>query len=331
MYLGPSNEQLELRTALREVLSEACPAAVVRSAWDETGRGPQREIWRVLGDVGLLGVLAPPELNGLGGDEVDLVALLEECGRFAVPGPLVEHVAVGVPVLAGAGREEGARAVDGSVIATAGVRGTRAVPFADTADLYISIGDDEVTLTMRSDLHVGDRVPMVDRSVRTFDVTVGASEPLHVSSVPGIADRAALAAAAMLLGLADHLVHTTVEYVRTRTQFGAAIGSYQAVKHHLATALVALVHARPVVYRAAHALSAGETHAARDVSFAKVYASRAAHLASRTALQCHGAIGYSWEHDLHLWMKRVWTLTPAWGTVSFHEARVADAVIGDAA
>jgi alkylation response protein AidB-like acyl-CoA dehydrogenase len=328
MYLGPTSEQLELRAALREVLSEACPAGVVRAAWDGAATHPYRELWRLLGDIGLLGVLAPLERNGLGGTEMDLVLLLEECGRFAVPGPLLEHVAVGVPVLTEADRDEGIAAAGGSVIATAGSRGSRSMPFADDADLCISIAADGVALSPRSEFDIGDQLATVDHSVRTFDVTFRSSEPLHVASVSKIRDRAALAASALLLGLADHLIQATVEYVKTRKQFNVAIGSQQAIKHHLATALVALVHARPAVYRAAHALAEGEAEGARDVSFAKVYASRAAHLASRTALQCHGAIGYSWEHDLHLWMKRVWILTPAWGTVSFHEARVADAVIG---
>jgi alkylation response protein AidB-like acyl-CoA dehydrogenase len=120
-----------------------------------------------------------------------------------------------------------------------------------------------------------------------------------------------------------------VEHVRVRTQFGKAVGSQQAVKHQLASALIAVEHARPVVYRAAYALAGNEPDSTRDTSFAKVYAHRAAALAARTALQCHGAIGYSWEHDLHLWIKRVWSLAPAWGTVAHHEQTVAAAVLDD--
>jgi hypothetical protein len=141
------------------------------------------------------------------------------------------------------------------------------------------------------------------------------------------ADRATLAVAAQLIGLAGHMIEMTVQYVKARTQFGVAIGSQQAIKHRLATSLVALEHARPVVLGAAYALANGHRHRRRDVSHAKVYAWRAAHASANAALQCHGAIGYTWEHDLQLWMKRVWALGPSWGTVAEHELRVADAVL----
>jgi alkylation response protein AidB-like acyl-CoA dehydrogenase len=113
-----------------------------------------------------------------------------------------------------------------------------------------------------------------------------------------------------------------------RKQFGSAIGSFQAVKHHLADALVKLEFARPVVYRAAYSMSHRSESAALHVSMAKVYASEAALLAARTALQCHGAIGYSYEHDLHLWMKRAWALAATWGDASWHRARVGKLVLG---
>ncbi|MHB8594451.1 MAG: acyl-CoA dehydrogenase family protein [Acidimicrobiales bacterium] len=135
-------------------------------------------------------------------------------------------------------------------------------------------------------------------------------------------DRGAMASAALLLGVADRLVSMAAEYATQRTQFGKAIGSFQAVKHHLAGALVRLEFARPLVYRAAWSLSEGAPDASRDASMAKAVASEAATLAARVALQVHGAIGYTWEHDLHLWMKRAWTLASAWGDAASHRARV---------
>ena len=141
-------------------------------------------------------------------------------------------------------------------------------------------------------------------------------------------DRAALGTAAQLVGLADRMLDMTVAYVKDRHQFGVPVGSYQAVKHHLANALLKISYARPAVYRAAYGLTHDEPNASRDVSFAKVYANRAASFTARVALQCHGAIGYSFEYDLQLWMKRAWVLEPAWGDTRFHQARVADAVLG---
>jgi alkylation response protein AidB-like acyl-CoA dehydrogenase len=135
-------------------------------------------------------------------------------------------------------------------------------------------------------------------------------------------DRGALGCAAQLCGVSARMIEMTADYVKERHQFGVPVGSYQAIKHHLANALLQLEYARPAVYYAAY------TGEARDVSFAKVYASRAGDTAARVSLQCHGAIGYSFEYDLHLFMKRAWALARQWGTEDFHRNRVADAVIG---
>ena len=125
-----------------------------------------------------------------------------------------------------------------------------------------------------------------------------------------------------------HQIAATVDYTATRCQFGVPVGSYQALKHHVADALLLLEHARPAVYRAAWSVATGQATRGRDVSMARVMADRAAARAARVALQCHGAIGYTWEHDLHLWLKRVWVLERAWGTTAHHRARVAAAVVG---
>src|SRR5439155_24977645 len=107
-----------------------------------------------------------------------------------------------------------------------------------------------------------------------------------------------------------------------REQFGRPVGSFQAVKHHLADVLVQLELARPVVYRAAWSLAHRLPERSTHVSMAKACASDAAGEAARAALQCHGAIGYSFEHDLHLWMKRAWALARTWGDAAWHRARI---------
>src|SRR5439155_26410495 len=140
-------------------------------------------------------------------------------------------------------------------------------------------------------------------------------------------DRAALATAAELCGLGQHLIAVTVEYVKVRRQFGSPVGSFQAVKHMLADAHLGIEFARPVVYRAAWSMARGRPDRSVHVSMAKAMASEAALRAARAALQCHGAIGYSFEYDLHLWMKRVWALAAAWGDAAWHRARVASAVL----
>jgi len=118
------------------------------------------------------------------------------------------------------------------------------------------------------------------------------------------------------------------EYAKERHQFGKPIGSFQAIKHKLADALLHLEFARPVVYRAADSLARATETQQRDVSMAKAYAADAATGAARAALQTLGAIGYTQEHDLHIWMKRAWSLSAAWGNAEHHRARVAHEVLG---
>jgi alkylation response protein AidB-like acyl-CoA dehydrogenase len=175
----------------------------------------------------------------------------------------------------------------------------------------------------------------VDGARRLFRVTWSPSPATRIArgataraALARAFERGALGASAVLLGLARHLIDATVEYAKVRKQFGSAIGSFQAVKHQLADALVKLEFARPVVYRAAYSMSRASESGPLHVSMAKVYASEAALAASRSALQCHGAIGYSYEHDLHLFMKRAWALAAAWGDASWHRARVGKLVLG---
>jgi len=144
-------------------------------------------------------------------------------------------------------------------------------------------------------------------------------------------DRGALACASGQLGVADRLIEMASAYACQREQFGVPIGSFQAVKHMLATAKVKLEYARPAVHRAAHAVAADTRGRSVTVSMAKVMACDAAALAARTALQVHGAIGYTWEQDLHIWMRRAWSLEMAWGRNDFHRRRVGDAILSEGA
>jgi len=328
-----SEDQLAFADAVRDLLGHACPPEAVRAAWSGAGPGYDPELWRRLGDMGVLGVLAPPESGGLGLSEVDLVRVLEESGRAALPAPLVEHAAVAVPLLAAAGRDDLVRsAVAGEAVVTFSDRADR-VGWAEESSHLLVADRGEVRLLAPLDVTTFSAVTAVDRSQRAAAVGWSGGEVLAGADLGLAVDRAALGAAAQLCGLAAHLIDMTVDYVRQRHQFGAPIGSFQAIKHHLANALLSLEHARPAVYRAAWTVAhQSATHESaergRDVSMAKVMAGDAADLAGRTALQCHGAIGYTWEHDLHLWLKRVWVLERAWGGTARHRARVADAVIG---
>ena len=164
----------------------------------------------------------------------------------------------------------------------------------------------------------------VDGSRRLFEV---AGDATVLDADPALAfDRAAAASATQCVGVAQHLLDATVEYVAQRYQFGKPVGTYQAVKHHLANAALKIEFARPAAHHAAWCIAVGDPDRSRDVSLAKALASEAVDLAARTALQCHGAIGYTFEYDLHLWMKRGWALSAAWGDAAWHRNRIAAAL-----
>jgi alkylation response protein AidB-like acyl-CoA dehydrogenase len=283
----------------------------VRDAWtNDTGRSG---LWSRLGELGVLGVLAPEAHGGFGGAVLDLVLLLEETGRAALPEPVVEHAAVAMPLL------DGSRA---AAAATGEITVTAAPPhgptlYADTADLVLIDGEffDPGTLSMQGH-------ESVDGSRRLFAIDKAAS-----GAAGGGFDRAALGVAAQLVGLADHMLTMTVEYAKERRQFGVPIGSFQAVKHHLADVALALEFARPLVYRAAWSIANNHGNRSAHVSMAKARASEAALRAGRVALQVHGAIGYTTEYDLHLWMKRAWALAASWGDAAWHDDRVGRAIL----
>ncbi|MFC3775928.1 acyl-CoA dehydrogenase family protein [Mycolicibacterium holsaticum] len=327
MYFAFTAGQIQLRDGLHDLLVDACPPTVVRSAWSESS-SPVRELWKQLGAMGLLGLLAPAEVGGMNASEVELVLLLEECGKFAVPGPLGEHIAAAVPALATGAAPEANAAVTGGLVVAVQEPNSDRVRWITTADLLVHPGRHALKATARSDLNISLERPSVDHSI-----TSGIATPMRARSLLGsdavlAQRRATLAVAAQLLGLADTMITMTAEYVKVRCQFGVPVGTQQSVKHLLAATLVSLEHARPVVYRAGWVMAAKAADPDLAISFAKIYATRAAVQAARTALQCHGAIGYTWEHDLHLWMKRVWALSTAWGTSAAHQNVVAAEILG---
>jgi alkylation response protein AidB-like acyl-CoA dehydrogenase len=222
---------------------------------------------------------------------------------------------------------------EGDVIVTVGLADQPFIADAHVADFAVLQRDDALHVVGRDQLRL-TRQPSVDGARRLFSVAWEPATGRRIAegSVAAAAaaaafDRGALAASAQLLGVSQRLIEITADYARQRHQFGKPIGSFQAVKHHLADALLALELARPVVYRAAWSVAQRAKEAGLHVSMAKAYASEAADKASRVALQVHGAMGYTWECDVQLWMKRGWALGAAWGDPAWHRRRVATAVL----
>jgi alkylation response protein AidB-like acyl-CoA dehydrogenase len=328
MRFSFTDDQRLFRDAVRDVLKKDCTEDVVRAAWE--GRR-ESAVWAKLAEMGVLGVTVPETHGGMGLDELSLVLLLEETGRVALPEPIVETVAVAVPVLRALG-PSGDRWL--SAIAKGelkvGVRldPTAHVPHADACGLLLVQRGSELHAVAGADAVLVPRTS-VDRARYLFEVDW--KDGTHVATGAVLADafdRGALGVAAQLLGLSQHMLDRTVEYTKVREQFGKPIGSFQAVKHHLANALLAIEFARPVVYRAAYSVAKGDSERSVHVSMAKAFASEAAETVSRAALQCHGAIGYAYEHGLHMWMKRAWALGASWGDAGWHRQRIARAVLG---
>lgn len=300
-----------MRDAVRTFLENECPPKVVRDAWtNETGRSG---LWPRLGEMGVLGVLAPEAQGGFGGDELDLVLLLEETGRAALPEPIVEHAAVALPVLDGT--RLAAAAAGDLTVTVAPPSGL--VPYGADADLVLV--DAELVEPAALSLQPHESV---DGSRRLFAT---ATPPSSMSVAAS--DRAALGVAAQLIGLAERMLTMTVDYAKERRQFGVSIGSFQAVKHHLANVALALEFARPLVYRAAWSIAQEDDARSVHVGMAKARASEAALLAGRVALQVHGAIGYTTEYDLHLFLKRTWALAASWGDAAWQSDRVGRAIL----
>ncbi|MEV6604674.1 acyl-CoA dehydrogenase family protein [Kutzneria sp. NPDC051319] len=226
----------------------------------------------------------------------DLVVAFLELGRAAVPGPVVESFAVL--------REPS------STLAW-----EPHVPYVvDNAENTYAIVDD-----VRHRVTLGDPQKSVDPTRRLHGFRLGeAVGPVD----PEAFDRGVLACSAQLVGLGRTLLERTRDYALQRKQFGKAIGSFQAVKHQLADVHVGLELAEPLVFGAAVTMSP------RDVSAAKIAAGQAAYRAMRTALQIHGAIGYTAEFDLSRWLLKVRALVTAWGTEAYHRERLMAALCG---
>lgn len=337
MRFSFNEDQRTFQQSVRSFLEKECPAAFVRSlAETETGRSPS--LWSKLAEIGLLGVLVPESHGGLGLGEVDLVLLLEETGRVVLPGPLVESAAVATALLVESGARELqerwlARAAAGEAILAVGHAIHLAVADAHVADLLLLQRDDELHAVPREHVKL-EAQPCLDPARRLFTVDWTPSPGTRLARgdaarrlLAAALDRGALGVSAQLLGIAQRLVELAVDYAKQREQFGREIGSFQAIKHMLASVQVRIEFARPPVYRAAYSVAHGAASRAVDVSQAKAAAADAAALAAKTALQVHGAIGYTWEVDLHLWMKRAWALEAAWGSRLWHRARIARAIL----
>jgi alkylation response protein AidB-like acyl-CoA dehydrogenase len=319
MRFALTAEQQDLRDVVHDLMERLCPPSVVRAALD----APQLDaLHRGLVDLGAPALLLGEDAGGLGLDENFLVPLLVETGWAAAPLPVVETLAFAPAVLEAAGIVLSGKATCAADPASRGV-----ARFGSRASLLLQGGFGGTGPVRVIDLATASREPVAAVDPAADLQRIDGGGECAIVDDPVVVEtawlRGVLAAAAQLVGLSRRMLDMTVAHVGSRTQFGVPVGSFQAVKHHLASALLQLEFAAPVVARAGASMAAGDRDRARDVATAKALASDAASTVARTAIQCHGAIAYTTEYDLHLYAKRAWALAADWGSAVWHRATVA--------
>lgn len=292
-----SDDQLTLVEGVCDFLAGTHGPEILRRL-DENGNRDDA-IWQNLTEMGLPGLLVSEEQGGLGMNLVDAALIARECGKVALAEPLVDTAFIGVPWLQHRGETDGLDKV---------ATGERKICPAHAINGWVADGN-------------GVALDSIDPMRNLTALSDGHDDSDYLLNL------GALMSAAQLIGLGEAMLDQAVEYAKIRTQFGQPIGAFQAVKHQLADGRVKTEFAAPAVWRAAQAMDDGHCHASTFVSHAKIAAADAAWAISETAIQVHGAMGYTYEVDLHFWMKRSWALAGAWGDRAFHIKRVGEAVI----
>ncbi|NKR43950.1 acyl-CoA dehydrogenase [Rhodococcus hoagii] len=328
MKFSLSTEQRDFVESLRGLLANANTPAVVRS-WGENDTAAGLALLQQLAETGVTALAVPEEFDGIGAHPADLAVAFIELGRAAVPGPVLETAAAVPALLSALNDQQLAKRflpgiAEGNLASLVLEPSTPRALDADVAEPVLRVSGDTLELVRPT-----TQLESVDPARRLFEVesveTLAQGADVAAAAEKAY-DLAVLAASAQLIGAGHAMIETATDYAKNRSQFGRVIGSFQAVKHHMSDALVAVEMATPLVYGAAISIAEGSDTIARDVSAAKVAAANAAYVASRKALQVHGAIGYTLECDLSLWLTKTRALQSAWGTASAHRAQIASAL-----
>ncbi|MER7571640.1 acyl-CoA dehydrogenase family protein [Streptomyces sp. NPDC126514] len=346
-----SEEEEALRAAVRDLLADHCdaPGVIART---ESDAPHDLEAWKALADgMGLAGLLVPEEHGGQGAGHREAAVVLEELGRAVAPVPYLTSAVVATEALLAcdafdllaelaSGRRIGALAValhlapgaahqavrvqDGALhgeltgIADAAVADVLLVP-ADDGGLY-AVDADAATVTPQVSLDL-------TRPVAT--VTLDGAPGRRLGDAEPAVRRALRAGAGLLaseqLGVAEWTLTETVRYLKERKQFNRPVGGFQALKHRLAQLWLEVVNLRAAARNAAGALASG-TDADVAVAVAQAYAASVAVHAAEEALQLHAGIGMTWEHPVHLYLKRAKADSIAYGTAGAHRAALAELV-----
>ena len=337
-----SEDQLLFQESVRDFLVNEITPEIIRELWEsETGRSDK--LWSQLTEMGLVAMTVPEEFGGLGMNELDFVLLAQECGYVALPEPLVHTVLVAVPLLRDIGGELAAqwlpKIAAGEAKVVVGLEENQLVEDAHVADLlllqkgdsFYALTPDQVQLRHNESVDPSRKLYLVTFTEEEATVEAGTEVSRDAALITAALNRGALASAAQALGLTQRMLDLSVQYTSERQQFGKPIGSFQAVKHLMSNVAVRLEYAKAPVYRAAYALAQGQASASENTSHAKLAACEAANLAAKNCVQVHGAMGYTWEVDLHIFMKKAWALANTWGDSGFHKTRIAQTIFSEGA
>jgi alkylation response protein AidB-like acyl-CoA dehydrogenase len=330
-----SDDQQAIKRTAKDLLADRFKLERVREL-AEAGTYDE-DAWKELCELGWPGIFVDEQYGGQGLGIVELIILMEELGYTLAPVPFLSNAAAGLIIQAAGSDEQKQRWLPG--IASGEARGAAAlvsgdeaklVPDGDNAEVIVLCADAGVSVVERSAADV-EPVATMDSTRRYARVRSGGGEPLPGEPGPGIG-AGLLAVSAELTGVAQRAMEMAVEYARDRKQFGRPIGAYQAVSHRCAQMLLETEGARSATYYGAWTADAQPESLELAASMAKAYSSDAGWRVCSSSLQVHGGIGFTWEHDLHFFLKRAKVDALLWGSASEHRERVADrSAVGEAA
>ena len=338
-----TDEQELLRDTARALLTRECPPALVRAHMEDPSVADA--LWKHLADWTALA----------DGPCVDLCLFLEEMGAVVAPGPFFPTVAVFGPLLGAVDHPLAARVMRGELTGTVALAGRAGqwvpnaepvkcfVPEAEWVDVVAAVSvasrpdtanvalAERPTVTFTQTIDPSRRLATVDTRAFAPEATAARLQPVSLevpaAAIADVLERAVVALSAELLGTTRWLFDTTLAYAKQREQFGRPIGSFQAIKHKLANMALARERAWAAVYYAAMCIDASDEDRHRAAHVAKAAAGSAAKLCAKDGIQIHGGIGYTWEHDLHLYIRRAYGSEHLLGTSEWHEDRLADLLL----
>ena len=314
-----TEEQIQFKDAIKSFLAEECAPASIRDGWQKN-KSFNLERWKNLIELGVLSSNLPEKKGGLGMDQVTLALMVEEMGYAGLPEPVAEQIFLVNDVIPFLPKNV-TEAVESNFndgtqyIALAHPLAPNPLFLNDAAGLIL-LDNSECKFIAKNDMDF-EIISSNDPSRELFKVSsmndaISTSENFDELN-SAVSSRGSLMTAALLIGLAQKMIDLSSSYVLDRAQFGKPIGSFQAVKHMLADVAVKIEFAKPAVYRAAYSLSENNPKSALHCAHAKLMCTQAAELACKNSIQAHGAMGYTWEMDLHIYMRKAWSMMACWG------------------